>query len=70
MRSEFTRLLCMVAAGLLALDVQAAEGSITLPYTNSFEISEHPGYYVGYPMGNQPGWGMGYGMTGATAVVA
>ena len=56
MRLEFTRLLCIAAVGLLAVEIQGAEGSIALPYTNSFEVSEHPGYSVGYPMANQPGW--------------
>ncbi len=68
MMLESTRLLCIAAAGLVALEVRATEGAISLPYTNSFEVSEHSGYYVGYPMANQPGWGMGYGMTGATVV--
>ena len=64
------RFIGIIATGLLAADALGATGSSTLPYTNTFEISEHPGYYAGYPIANDAAWNVAYGMTGASVVAA
>jgi hypothetical protein len=65
MRHTCLMALSLVSAGLLAAAALGAAGSLSLPYANTFET-----YTNGYPIANEAGWGVAYGMTGATVVVA
>lgn len=61
-------LLFIAAAMVASVNVFAASGTVTLPYTNGFELSDSVNYTVGYPIEGDPGWSVAYSDTNAGVV--
>ena len=60
--------LAVIVTGIFARNSTAADGDVAVPYTNTFEVSDNPGSFVGYPIISNVGWGVAYDMTNAAVI--